>query len=166
MSLLAKSVIKNKFWVLENDGKQVGTIQVSPLGVTLVSKGKREKFPSLKILSDRYNIVVDQSSKKTSKQVKEQSPDVYGYPCAYKAYNILWDVPKKLPVFTKGRKSKSFFCAGYYAVKFNNGWVKSFCPKLITLNRYDYRGPYKTLETLQEQLRLANGEFNGSKSTS
>lgn len=165
MSLLAKSIIKNKFWVLEDDGKQVGTIQVSPLGVTLVSKGKREKFSSLKLLSDRYNIVVDQ--KKTKKvEKKEELLDVYGYPCPYKAFNILWDVPKKLPVFTKGRKSKSFFCAGYYAVKFNNGWVKSFCPKLITLNRYDYRGPYKTLETLQEQLRLANGEFNGSKSTS
>ena len=142
MSLLAKSVIKNKFWVLENDGKQVGTIQVNPLGVTLVSKGKREKFSSLKILSDRYNIVVD--TQKPEKVKKKEEQDVYGYPCAYKAYNILWDVPKKLPVFTKGKKSKSFFCAGYYAVKFNNGWVKSFCPKLITLQRYEDKGPFKT----------------------
>jgi hypothetical protein len=65
-------------------------------------------------------------------------------------------------VFTKGTKSKSFFCAGYYIVKFNNGWVKSYCPKLITLNRYPYAGPYPTLEEMQENLRIANGALHGT----
>jgi len=65
-------------------------------------------------------------------------------------------------VFTKGRKSKSFFCAGYYIVKFNNGWVKSYCPKLITLNRYPYAGPYKTQQEMLENLRIANGALHGT----
>lgn len=154
MSLLAKPVVKNKCWIIEEDGKKYGAILANTAGVVLVKDNTRERFPSLKLLSDRYNIIVDKS--KPSKTIKE-SHGVYGYPCDHNAQNILWDVKHRLPIFTKGSKSKSFFCAGYYIVKFNNGWVKSYCPKLITLNRYEYQGPFQTLEEMQEQLRIANG---------
>lgn len=160
MSLLAKSVYKNKCWIVEEDGKKIASILTNSEGVTLVKDNTRERFTSLKGLSERYNIVVDKT--KPAKQPKE-SHEVYGYPCEHNAQNILWDVQHKLPIFTKGSKSKSFFCAGYYIVKFNNGWVKSYCPKLITLNRYPYQGPFKTQEEMQEQLRIANG--NTTKST-
>ena len=157
MSLLAKSVYKNKYWIVEQDGTKVASILPNPFGVTLIHKGRKERFASLKILSEKYNIVVDKS--KPQKLIKE-SNDVYGYPCDHNAQNILWDVKHQLPIFTKGTKSKSFFCAGYYIVRFNNGWVKSYCPKLITLNRYPYQGPYKTQEEMQERLRIANGSTN------
>jgi hypothetical protein len=167
MTLLAKSIVKNKCWVVEDNGKKVGTILSNPLGVVYVSQNDlhREQYSSLKMLSDRYNIVVDKT--KPQKAISE-SHLVYGYPCEYKANNILWDVQHRLPIFTKGSKSKSFFCAGYYIVKFNNGWVKSYCPKLITLNRYPYAGPYKSSDEMQEHLRIANGALHGTtiKSTS
>ena len=161
MSLLAKPIVKNKCWIVEDNGKKYGTILANTAGVVLVKDNQRERFPNLKLLSDRYNIVVDKA--KPIKTITE-SYGVYGFPCDYNAQNILWDVKHRLPIFTKGSKSKSFFCAGYYIVKFNNGWVKSYCPKLITLNRYEYQGPYETLEEMQEQLRIANG--NTIKSTS
>lgn len=154
MSLLAKSIIKNKCWIVEEDGTKVGTILANPNGVVLVKGTKRERFSNLKLLSDRYNIVVDKS--KPTRPIKE-SHDVYGYPCDHTAHNVLWDVKHRLPIFTKNSKSKSFFCAGYYLVKLNAEWVKSYCPKLITLNRYEYQGPFKTLEEMQEKLRIANG---------
>ena len=154
MSLLAKSIVKNKCWIVEDGGIKVGTIMTNSEGVVYQHDYQREQFKSLKLLSDRYNIVVDKT--KPAKVIKE-SHDVYGYPCDHNAKNVLWDVQKKLPVFTKGLKSKSFFCAGYYIVKFNNGWVKSYCPKLITLNRYPYQGPFKSQEEMQEKLRIANG---------
>jgi hypothetical protein len=56
----------------------------------------------------------------------------------------MYDIKKKLPLFTKSGDSKSLYCAGYYVIKFDKGWVKSFCPKLITLQRYPYQGPFKT----------------------
>jgi hypothetical protein len=156
MTLLAKQVVKNKCWIVEDNGKKVATILSNPNGVVYVDQKDlhREQFSSLKLLSDRYNIVVDKP--KLQKAIKELH-DVYGYPCEHNAQNILWDVQHKLPIFTKGNKSKSFFCAGYYIVKFNNGWVKSYCPKLITLNRYPYQGPYKSQEQMQLQLKIANG---------
>ena len=159
MSLLAKAIVKNKCWIVEQDGLKVGTIMTNPAGVVYQHEQKREQFASLKLLSDRYNIVVE---KAPPKKIISQTHEVYGFPCEHKPNNVLWDVKHRLPIYTKGSKSKSFFCAGYYIVKFNNGWVKSYCPKLITLNRYPYAGPYDSAEEMQERLRIANGALYGT----
>ena len=159
MTLLAKSIVKNKCWIVELDGHQVGTIMTNPRGVVYSHDQTREQFASLKLLSDKYNIVVD---KAPPKRIITEANSVHGFPCEHKPNNVLWDVKHRLPIYTKGTKSKSFFCAGYYIVKFNNGWVKSYCPKLITLNRYPYAGPYDTAEEMQERLRIANGALYGT----
>jgi hypothetical protein len=157
--LLAKSVVKNKCWIVEQDGSKIGTIMTNPGGVVYQHDQQREQFKNLKLLSDRYNIIVEKTA---PKKVISQSHEVYGYPCEHKPHNVLWDLRHKLPIFTKSPKSKSFFSAGYYIVKFNNGWVKSYCPKLITLNRYPYAGPYDSFEEMQERLRIANGALHGT----
>ena len=52
-------------------------------------------------------------------------------------------VKHKLPIYTKERKSKSFYCAGYYLIR-KKGWTEEFCPKLITLEKYKFHGPFAT----------------------
>ena len=68
----------------------------------------------------------------------------------------MYDIKKKLPLFTKSDASKSVYCAGYYAIHFEKGWVKSFCPKLITIQRYEYKGPFKTDLELRQVLSNVN----------
>lgn len=142
MSLIAKPVIKNKFWIVENNGKQVATIQSTPDGITFVKDEEREKFVSIKLLKSKYSITFD--NKKNTKKTTEITHEVNGFPCNHKPYNALLNVSKKLPVFTKTNKSKSFFCAGHYLIQFNSEYVQSYCPKLITLSRYEFFGPFKT----------------------
>lgn len=155
--LLAKPVLKNKFWIVENHGEKIATIQMIEDGsVVYVSPTERKKYASIKVLSREHNILFDRVDKKTKSTVQEY--EAHGYPVSSKPWNVLYDVKHRFPIYTKTSKSKSYFCAGYYIIKFNNGWVKSFCPKFITLNRYDYQGPYKTKLEMQEQLRLANGK--------
>jgi hypothetical protein len=50
------------------------------------------------------------------------------------------------------------YCAGYYVIQFRKGWVKSFCPKLITLERYPYKGPFKTEEEMKTTLSQLSKE--------
>lgn len=142
MTLTAKPIIKDKFWVVENDGEQVATIQTTPSGVTFVHNEKREKFVSIKMLKSKYNITIakEQRIRKTS----DISHDVYGFPCDQRPHNILLNVAKKLPVYSKTAKSKSLFCAGHYLVKYNTEYIHAYCPKLITLNRYEFLGPFLT----------------------
>jgi hypothetical protein len=154
--IIAKPVVKNKFWIVENNGQKVATIQaIEEGGFVYVHNNERENFPSIKLLSKKYNI----EFVKIEKVPKIELHDVHGYPCSTKPHDKIYDVQRKLPLYTKSSKSKSFFCAGYYTVKFSNTWVKAYCPKLITLNRYEYRGPYKTQEEQTSNLRKLNGQY-------
>ena len=80
---------------------------------------------------------------------------VHGYPTSVIPFNTMYDVKRKLPLFTKSNKSKSAYCAGYYIIQFDKGWVKSFCPKLITIERYNFKGPFKTEIEMRQELRRA-----------
>lgn len=151
MTLTAKPVVQNKFWIVEQDGKKVATIQTTENGVVFVHNEHREKFPSIKLLGSKYNITF---KKETAAPVVDEF-QVDGYPCDIKPHNALLDISKKLPVFTKTESSKSFFCAGHYLIKFNAGYVPSFCPKLITLNRYDYLGPFHSKAEMQAAAKSA-----------
>jgi len=153
--VIAKPVVKNKFWIVEEDGHKIATIQaVEEGGFVYVHNNEREPFPTIKLLTKKYNI----EFVKAEKLSKAETHEVYGYPCSNKPHNEIYDVQRKLPIYTKSLKSKSFFCAGYYLVKFSNTWVKAYCPKAITLNRYDYLGPFKTAEEQQIKLREKNGQ--------
>lgn len=156
--IVAKPVVKNKFWIVEESGSKIGHIQaVDNGGVVFVHENQRESFPSLKLLSKKYNIVV---SKRTVRPeaAADAVYEIYGYPTPHRPHNILYNVKKKLPVFTKSAKSKSYFCAGYYVIKFNQNWSKSYCPKAITLNRYEFVGPFRTQQEALQQMRELNGQ--------
>ena len=68
----------------------------------------------------------------------------------------MYDVKRKLPLFTKSKKSKSLYCAGYYIIRFDKGWVRSFCPKLVTIENYESKGPFRTEIVMRQELSRAN----------
>jgi hypothetical protein len=140
--LTAKTIVKNKFWIVEEDGQKVATIQSLPTGVAYVKDNMREPFASISMLKSKYNIAFDKPGKAAKR--KAVSSDVHGYPCDITPFNPLMDLSKNLPIYTKTEKSKSYFCAGHYLIRFNVGVVHTYCPKLITLDRYEYYGPFIT----------------------
>jgi len=156
--LIAKTVVKNKMWIVEAyTGTKVGNIMaIEEGGFVYVHDDQREQFTSIKMLSKKYNIVFAKTEK--VKREKQTVYDVYGYPTNSEPRNEVLDVQRYLPIYTKGAKSKSFFCAGYYIIKFSSTWVRAYCPKLITLNRYEYEGPFKTQERMIEAMKERNGQ--------
>ena len=152
---IAKPVVKDKFWVVEDHGTRVATIQATvDGGFVYVHDDEREHIPSLKLLKQKYNIKFGAASKPP----KEETVTVYGYPITGRSYNQVYDVQKKLPVYSKTPKSRSMFCAGYYLVKINQAWIENFCPKSITLNRYSYLGPFKTEQAMKQCLKEQNAK--------
>lgn len=153
--IIAKPIVKNKFWIVEEAGEKIATIQaIDEGGFAYVHDNEREMFPSIKLLTKKYNIELAKIDK--PKKEKLDVYDVYGFPANTKPNNEVLDVQRYLPIYTKGAKSKSFFCAGYYIIKFSSTWVRAYCPKLITLNRYEYQGPFKTQERMIEAMKEAN----------
>ena len=144
MMLIAKQLIPNKAWIVENGREKVATLSKEKKGYSLTSRGKRYDADNLDELKDRFGITISDEAYQTETDNQFSESEIYGYPVKSKAYNPLWNVQKRLPIYAKSPKSKSLYCAGHYVIKFPKLWVKSFCPKLITLERYPYQGPYKT----------------------
>ena len=152
--LQAKAIVPDKFWIVEKNGEKVGTLRRGKNFVLTVNN-KHATFPDEQSLAEKAKISFS-NLVETKKQETKGEFDVHGYPCKTQPHNEIFDVKRKLPLYTKTPKSQSFHCAGYYIINFDNGWMKSYCPKLITLTRNQFEGPYKTKFEMQEQLRLAH----------
>ena len=142
--LHAKPIIDNKFWIVEQDGEKVATLRKNEDNRFVMSnEGGIEVYDTKKSLIDRFgkNFFIVKIIKESYNSLPNE---VHGYATSTEPHNAMFDIRKKLPLFTKSSDSKSLYCAGYYTIKFDKGWVKSFCPKKITLERYPYKGPFKT----------------------
>jgi hypothetical protein len=148
----AKEVLKNKFWIVEQDEQRVGTLSFNDDQYMLSDASGTHFFNKTQL---KKKLGKDFSWSKL--EIKEsRKREIHGFPTSCDPYNSMFDVKRRLPLFTKSDKSKSLYCAGYYIIRFDKGWVKSFCPKLITCERYDTRGPFKTEIEMRQELSRVN----------
>ena len=155
MSIKAKPILKNKFWIIESDGQRIGTLSKQEDKRYMYSCATgTEYFNDTK----SFNTFIGNVNwdKTTISDSSKQQKEIHGFSTSTSPFNIMYNVQKKLPLFTKSKKSKSLYCAGYYIIKFDKGWVRSFCPKLVTLEKYPYKGPFKTEFTMRQELSDAN----------
>jgi hypothetical protein len=156
MTLKAKPIVKNKFWIVEDEGIRIGTLCLDEDKYMFSSPQGTKYFDSEKALKKTFGKDILLAQVEEKKLITEKI--VHGYPTSSMPYNSVLDVRKKLPLFTKSEKSKSLYCAGYYIIHFEKGWVKSFCPKLITVERYENKGPFKTELEMKQALSKANAK--------
>ncbi len=165
MTVRAKTLVKDKFWIVEEHGQKLGTLQKKDNNgwIFLSKKDSRQVFHTQESLFQKFGFNIFEE-KQEEKPIIEQTDnfEVHGYPCSQHPYNPMFDVQKQLPVYTKAPKSKSQFCAGYFIICFEKGWRKAYCPKMITLSRYKYKGPMKTKLEMQQVLNNAVKEFQNT----
>jgi hypothetical protein len=142
----AKPIVDGKFWIVEKDGNKIATLHKKENNKFVLSSTNGEvMFNKKEDLQKQFGkefFLKNTKVKVSTVDVTEQH-EVHGFPAMCKPYNSMYDVRRKLPLFTKSNASKSLYCAGYYTIKFEKGWVRSFCPKLITIERYNNKGPFK-----------------------
>jgi hypothetical protein len=138
--LVAKVVADKQFWILQQDDRKVGNIEAWDGGYQVRINNQVKQFKTIKLAAKESNIVFEKHPKPT----QQDTTTVYGFPVAGRFYNPVWDVAHHLPMYTKTRKSKSWFAAGWYSIKRGRNWKIVQDPKLIALQRYPYQGPFKT----------------------
>jgi hypothetical protein len=158
MNSTTKVLIPNKEWLIRDGARKIGGISKDRKGYTFYTKGNKTNFKSLAEINTAFGIALSEENVKKLKEEAAENKNyaIYDYPCSSKPHAPVYDVKKKLPLFAKSDKSKSQYCAGYYVIRFHKGWVKSFCPKLITLDRYPFHGPFKTEQEMKNMLNIVN----------
>jgi hypothetical protein len=138
--IIAKPVIANQYWILHRDNQKVGNIEACDGGYQVKINNSISQYRTIDMAAQRAQIEFVPAD-----ATADHKPNlVHGYPAAGRVHNAVWNIPLKLPLFTRSAKSKSWFAAGWYAVYRNRTWRVVQDPKLITLERYQYRGPFQS----------------------
>jgi hypothetical protein len=148
MTLIAKPVIDRKYWILQENNQKVGNVEACDGGYQVRINNQVQQYKTIKMVEQRVHVQFEPGIKVV--KTRPETNLVHGYPVAGRVCNPMWDVPKKLPIYTKTTKSKSWFAAGWYQVKKGRNWTVVQGPKLILLQRYSYAGPFYTKETASE----------------
>jgi len=158
MNLVAKVIIPEKEWIIFTDDKKIGSVSKIKKGYAFLKNGIQIKFKSLEEINSQFGESIFDDQLKIKKKDTQNNTDhtIYDFPCGSKPYRPVFNIKKKLPLYAKNSKSKSQYCAGYYIIKFSKGWAKAFCPKLITLERYPFKGPFKQEKDMKEALNNMN----------
>lgn len=138
--LIAKPVVKNQYWVVTDGDKKVGNVLANGTGFDVKVNGVNTFYKTTNDIKRRAKIEF-QPLKTNETKVKLPFAT---YPTTPKVYNSIFDVKRKLHLYTKTQKSKCFYAAGYYVMEQNGVEEVVFCPKYIFIQRYSYHGPYKT----------------------
>ena len=138
--ILAMPVIADRYWILKKDNRKVGQIEAQDDGYTVKISNTVKKYKTIKMLDRDIEFV-------PAVEIRPNPENqVYGYDTGQKVFNAMWDLQHRLPLFTQEENSKSWFAAGWYYVKKHRAWKMVQNPKLITLQRYSYQGPYHNKE--------------------
>ena len=146
-SIKTKQLLPDRFWIIEQNGVRIGTIQrhdennfvVTGTDSSIAQLSKDEIDNQFNLFSNQ-NVIVENTNKE-NKTKKE----IYGYPTKHQPYNAVLDVKHKIPLYSKSQNSNNMYAAGYYIVHFPKGWVKGFCPKLSTITQNEFQGPFKSV---------------------
>ena len=156
MRSTAKILIPDQEWLVKDNNKKIGSITKSEKGYIFHKKGKQIGFNDLAEIKKQFGIAIfEENLQKIKHEPTNDNYFIYDFPCSSKPYDPVYSIKRKLPLYAKSSKSKSQYCAGYYIIKFQK-WAKSFCPKLITLERHQYHGPFKTKREMQTALNTFN----------
>ena len=140
MNLVAKPIVKGEYCVVTDGDKKVGNVIANGTGFDVKLNGSQAHFKNTADVKRKTKI--EFQTLKTNRE-KINLPFAT-YPTTSKVYNSIFDVKRKLHLYTKTQKSKCYHAAGYYVMNQNGQNEVVFCPKYIFIQRYEYRGPFKT----------------------
>ena len=144
--IVAKAVIPDQYWILRDESGKVGNIQVDDEGYRVKLRDNVAYFKTLTMLRERLPLDFDDHTKAVT---NDPDMEVHGYPTQSRAYNAVFNVQHQLPLWTTEPRSRSWLAAGWYRIRQHRTWKAMYCPKLIMLERYQYQGPFRSLQEAQ-----------------
>jgi hypothetical protein len=146
-----KELVKDKFWIVEASSNKIGTIRKH--GNLYEFFDQRDKSTTTLDTLDGFKTAERNIESKT------ESQSLNGYPT-----NSSVVIPvehETLPLFRKTDNGKVVYAAGYYILRYHGmGWQHAYCPKVETVDKYEYQGPYFTEWDMNLQLKKAKKDDN------
>lgn len=137
--LIAKPIVNDQFWIVTDGEKKVGNIEANNAGYGVQVNGNFLQFNNTEEIKTKAHIQFETIKPKTKAAIPYPE-----YPTPARTYNSMFDVKRGLHLFTKTAKSKCYHAAGWFVIEQNGVKEVIFSPKYIFIQRYEYKGPYKS----------------------
>lgn len=148
MTLKAKQVVKDQFWIVTDGSEKVGNVIADGSGFEVKLNGSKAHFKNTKAIERVTNIKFENVGRL---KTKHEAP-FNEYPTTSKVYNSMLDIKRKLHLYTKTAKSKCYYAAGWFVLEQGQEKKVVFCPKYIFIQRYKFTGPYKSKSDAENML--------------
>jgi hypothetical protein len=154
MSVKLKSITETSWLVIgDTDDIKIGLLTKLRDEYVLMAKGEKKKFIDRKEVNKYFaEDVFDNVVESVQEIDVKKDYFINGYPIDFETpYEVILK-GNKLPLFSKKATSDVYYSAGFYCLHFPKNWMPAFCPKLSTLETYEYAGPFKTEMEMKSML--------------
>jgi len=147
MSVKLKPITETAWLVInDTDDTRVGLLTEIRNQYILMVAGAKQQFLNRKEVNKFFNEDIFVSVPVEPPKEPEVKKDYFvnGYPVDFDNPSEVLVKGNKLPLFSKKATSDVYYSAGHYCLNFPKNWMPAYCPKLSTLETYEYAGPFKT----------------------
>lgn len=154
MSVKLKPITENSWLVLgDTEDTRIGLLSEVRNQYVLMVKGVKQKFVDRTEVNnffkeDVFNNLVEVEKEENVKK----DYFINGFPIDFESPHEVIAAGIDLPLYSKKATSEIYYSAGYYCLKFPKNWMAAYCPKLKTLQSYQYAGPFKDEHTMKVEL--------------
>lgn len=149
--------ISDVAWIVNQGEQHVGILNKDIQNhFTFISGKERIDFDSETDVKQHFGNVALFTDLDDRDTVVPNSYYVKGYEVDYPEPYLVEDPECDLPLYTKLEGSDVVYAAGYYCIRFNKGWKYGRGPKLATLKKYGYEGPYHTELEARQRMKSLN----------
>jgi len=162
MTVKLKPITETSWLVLgDTEETRIGLLTEVRTQYILMVAGAKQQFLDRKAVNKFFNEDVFSNTIDTT-PAPEEKKDYFinGYPVDFASPSEVLLTGNKLPLFSKKSTSEVYYSAGHYCLNFPKNWMPAYCPKLSTLETYEYAGPFKTEIEMRTALTKLRKEKN------
>ena len=165
MSVKLKPITETSWLVIgDTDETRIGLLTEIRDRYVLMAKGEKKSFLSRKEVNTYFEEnIFDNVAEPVAEAEVQKDYYINGYPVDFDSPNEVIIKGNKLPLFSKKATSDVYYSAGHYCLNFPKNWMPAYCPKLSTLETYEFAGPFKTEMEMRSNLVKLRKEKSNKK---
>lgn len=154
MTVKLKPITPTSWLVIgDTDETRIGLLTEIREQYILMAQGVKKSFLNRKEVNKYFEEnIFDNVMESVPDPEVDKNYFINGYPVDFDSPNEVMLIGNKLPLFSKKATSDVYYSAGYYCLNFPKNWMPAYCPKLSTLETYEYAGPFKSEMEMRSNL--------------
>lgn len=136
--MIVLTSLTDNSWIIKTK-EFLGVLFKTSKGYNIKTQKVSLDFDDLDQISTKYGKISYKD-----KEIDTISDNINGYPVKDKNFVVIDKENNKYSKKNSYSTSTVEFYAGYWSIRYPNGWGLNLCPKVSTIDSYEHQGPFRT----------------------